>query len=224
MRRRDFITLLGGAAASWPLAARAQRSATPLVGGLSSRSAAANSRFLPAFRETLGAQGFAEGRNLIIEYRYADAQIDRLPTLAADLISRRPAVIVAVGSAIPATRAVQATGVSVPVVGIFGGVDPVKAGLVASLNRPGGNITGVITFLSQIGAKRLGLLHDLVPQAKTIAVLTNPAEQSTQQQMKEVQEAANALGLQSKIVTANTAGELEVALATAGPDETGSRL
>jgi putative ABC transport system substrate-binding protein len=145
---------------------------------------------LPAFRETLGAQGFAEGRNLIIEYRYADAQIDWLPTLAADLISRRPAVIVAVGSAIPATRAVQATGVSVPVVGIFGGVDPVKAGLVASLNRPGGNVTGVITFLSQIGAKRLGLLHDLVPQAKTIAVLTNPAEQSTQQQMKEVQEAA----------------------------------
>jgi putative tryptophan/tyrosine transport system substrate-binding protein len=213
VKRRQFITMVGGAAA-WPLAVRAQPSSTPIVGWLSSRAASADARFLPAFREVLGAQGFTEGRNLTIEYRYADAQIDRLPMLAADLVSRRPAVIATVGSAIPATRAVQAASAQMPVIGMFGGVDPVKAGLVASLNRPGGNVTGVITYLSQVVAKRLGLLHDLVPQARTIAVLVNPTEQSAPQQLQEVQDAAGALGLEAKVVNATSANELAGALAS----------
>ena len=211
MRRREFITLLGGAAAAWPLSVRAQQRAVPVVGWLSSRSAAIDALVLPTFHRALNAQGFIEGRNVTVEYRYADAQLDRLPALAADLVRRRAAVIIVIGDGRRGIRAVQSASATMPIVG-FVPDDSVREGIVASINRPGGNVTGVIAFQSQVVGKRLGLLHDLLPSATTIAVLVNP--DNPQQQTADVQDAARVLGLQIRIVHARTESELDLAFAS----------
>jgi putative tryptophan/tyrosine transport system substrate-binding protein len=212
MRRRTFIAGLGSTAA-WPLAAHAQQAAGPVIGWLSTRNSLTDSLVLPTFRQALNAQGFVEGRSVTVEYRYADAQLDRLPALASDLAQRRVAVIVAVGNAIAAARAAQAASETIPIVGIFG-EDPVGAGLLPNINRPGGNITGAIPFIGQVVGKRLGLLHDLLPHATTIAVLANPTDGGYNSQMAGLQDAAHVIGLQTKIMNASTDGELNTVFAS----------
>src|SRR6516165_10056701 len=189
--RREFLaTLLGGAAVAWPLAARGQQPATPVVGFLSSRSAEDSARSVAAFRQALAEAGYVEGRNVTIEFRWAEGQYDRLPALAAELVGRRVDVLVAVGGN-QAPRAAKAATSTIPIV--FGtGEDPVKESLVPSINRPGANVTGATFFTSLLGAKRLGLLRELVPKAEVIALLIN--QNSSQGQAKDVQEAARDLG------------------------------
>jgi putative ABC transport system substrate-binding protein len=172
MNRRDFITLLGGAAA-WPLTARAQQSAVPTIGILRADSPQQSSDFiLAAFRKGLSETGFVEGRNLAIEHRFAENQFDRFPALATDLVRRQVAVIVVLSST-PAAVAAKAATTTIPVV-FTGGTNPVQLGLVASLNRPGGNVTGISTLNTELTAKRLGLLHELLPGAARIGMLVNP--------------------------------------------------
>jgi putative tryptophan/tyrosine transport system substrate-binding protein len=215
LKRRNFITLLGGAAA-WPLAARAQQTSVPIVGFVEGRSAEATVRQAAAFRKALSETGYVEGQNVIVEYHWLDGQYDRLPALMADLVRRRVAVIVAFSNA-PALAAKAAT-TTIPIV--FGvGQDPVKMGLVASLARPGGNATGINFFNQEAVAKRLGLLHDLVPKAVRIAVLVNPANASaTEPTLRELPEAARALGLQIAVLNASTSREIEAAFSTLVPD------
>jgi putative tryptophan/tyrosine transport system substrate-binding protein len=215
-RRRQFLTLLGGAAAAWPLPARAQQPAMPIVGFVEGRSAEATVRQAAAFRKALSETGYVEGQNVIVEYHWLDGQYDRLPALMADLVRRRVAVIVAFSNA-PALAAKAAT-TTIPIV--FGvGQDPVKMGLVASLARPGGNATGINFFNQEAVAKRLGLVHDLVPKAVRIAVLVNPANASaTEPTLRELPEAARALGLQIAILNASTSREIEAAFSTLVPD------
>jgi putative ABC transport system substrate-binding protein len=212
MRRRDFITLLGGAAA-WPLAARAQQPALPVVGLILSGSADGSAPRATAFRKGLNETGTIEGQNVTVEYHYFEGQYDRVPALVADLVRRRVAVIVTPGvtSAALAAKAATAT---IPIV--FGvGEDPVQLGLVASLARPGGNATGVNFFSQEVLAKRLRLLHDLVPKAVRVAVLVNPANPSVAEMtLRDVQEAAPTIGLQIQILKATTIGEIDAAFAT----------
>src|SRR5262249_31447015 len=207
--RREFVALLGAGAAvsscAWPLAA--QQRNMPVIGWLSGRTAAADAPLMPGFRQGLNARGFVEGRNLTIEHRYADLQPDRLPALAADLVRRQASVVVVVGESIRGPRAAQAASATIPIVAILG-PDPVKDGFAASINRPGGNITGVISFPSLVAQKRLGLLHDLLPRANMIAVLTNPADESSEEQATEVRDAARILGLQTQIVAASTEADI----------------
>src|SRR6516162_6172923 len=192
--RRELLAALGGAAAAWPLAARAQQPAMPMIGFLSSRLAS-DSVSVVAFREGLKEAGFVEGQNVTIEYRWAEFQNDRLPAMAADLVQRRVAVIAATGSTAAAAAAKLAT-TTIPIV--FGsGFDPVKEGLVASLNRPGDNITGVTALTFELGAKQLDLLHAMVPNATVIAVLWNRNDPDSEAQLKDVQAAARTLGLQT---------------------------
>jgi putative ABC transport system substrate-binding protein len=210
LRRREFIAGLGSAA-TWPLAVRAQQAALPVIGWLSSRDAATDHAFvLPAFHRGLNSQGFVEGRNVAIEYRFAEGQYDRLPMLVSEFIRRRVAVMVAVPTSLLGHAAIKAASSTVPVVSTF--TDPVGDGLVASINRPGGNITGVITLLSLLGSKRLGLLHELVPRASTIAVFANPA--SNLPETTDLQEAAPVLGLKLKILHASTERDLNAAFAS----------
>ena len=213
MRRREFITLLSSAAASWPLAARAQQPAMPVVGLVNARSADASVRNAATFRKGLNETGYVEGQNVVVEYHWLDGRYDRLPSLMADLVRRRVAIIATPGITAGAQAAKAAT-TAIPIV--FGvGDDPVRLGLVASLSRPGGNATGVNFFSREIAAKRLGLFHDLVPKATRIAVLVNPANQPIAElTLRDMPEAARALGLQVQILEASTSREIEEAFAT----------
>jgi len=222
MRRREFITLISGAAATWPIAARAQQPALPVVGFIRDGSADANARFAAAFRKGLNETGYVEGQNVTIEYHWLEGQYDRLPALMADLVGRRVAVIATPG--IVPTLAAKAATTTIPIV--FGvGDDPVRLGLVTNLARPGGNATGINFFVNEVAAKRLRLLHDLVPKAVRIAVLVNLAKASTEEfTLRAVQEAAPTLGLKIQILNASTIGEIDAAFATIARDHSDALL
>jgi putative ABC transport system substrate-binding protein len=210
MRRREFIAGLASAAA-WPAVARAQQPATPVIGFLSSMPASDALNFIDAFRRGLGETEIVEGRNVTIEYRWADNQYDRLPALAADLVRRRVAVIAAPGSA-PAALAAKAATATIPIV--FGNAsDPVKTGLVASLNHPGGNITGFSEMNMEVGAKRLEFLRALVPHAARFGMLLDPKNASAEFLTREVQTAAATIGRAIEVITASTDGEIDAAFA-----------
>jgi putative ABC transport system substrate-binding protein len=213
MRRREFITFLGGAAAAWPLAARAQQPAMPVIGFLHSNSPGPFARYVVAFRQGLNEAGYVEGQNVTIEYRWAKGQTDQLPKLAAELVGLRVNVIAAPGSTGTALAARAATA-TIPIVFSVPD-DPVKFGLVASLARPGGNATGINFFTAELVAKRLGLLHEMVPKAVRIVLLINPANatnaETTSQQL---QAAARDIGLQIHALHASTSGEIDAAFTT----------
>ncbi len=212
MQRRAFITLLGRATAAWPLTALAQSSAMPVVGFIRDGSGDASARFAAAFRKGLNETGYVEGQNVTVEYHWMEGQYDRLPALVADLVRRQVAVIAAPGN-VP-TLAAKAATATIPIVFGVGG-DPVQYGLVASLARPGGNATGVNFFVHEVAAKRLRLLHDLVPKAVRIAVLLNPENAAVAETtLRDVQEAAPSIGLQIQVLNASTIGEIDAAFAT----------
>jgi putative ABC transport system substrate-binding protein len=210
MRRREFITLSGSAAAAWPLAARAQQPAMPVIGFLNAGARDVFAPRLGAFAKGLGENGYVEGRNIAIDYRWGDGQFDRLPALAADLVRRNATVIAAFGPA--AALAAKAATSTIPIV-IVSGSDPVQAGLVASLNRPGGNVTGIFLLLIGFEGKRLGLLRDLVPQAALIGTLINPRSPDAQAQLSALQAAAGAVGQQIVVVEAGSEDEIDPAFA-----------
>jgi len=211
MKRRAFITLLGGAAA-WPVAARAQQSPMPVIGYLSSRSPDDTAHLLGGFRQGLGDGGFVERQNVTIEYRWALGRYDRLPALATELARLPVGLIVSTGGE-PAALAAKSTTSTIPIV-FATGSDPVKAGLVASYNRPGGNATGINFLTADMEAKRLGLLHEMLPQAKAIAFLYNPKFVVAEDQLRDVQEAARTLGLQVDVFHASTESEINAAFRT----------
>jgi putative ABC transport system substrate-binding protein len=211
MKRRAFISLLGGAAA-WPLAARAQQPAMPVIGLLSAGSQQSDAARLIAFRQGLNEIGYVEGRNLASEYRWADNQYDRLHALAVELLGRRATVIVAIGGPAPAVAAKAATR-TVPIVFTVGG-DPVKLGLVASLNRPGGNVTGVTNLANIVVAKQFEVLHETVPKAAVVGFLVNPANPNVEPDTKEAQQATRTLGLQLRVVHASTEHDIDAAFAS----------
>jgi putative ABC transport system substrate-binding protein len=209
MRRRDFITFVGVAAAAWPLAARAQRPGLPVLGLLVGDPAASFESSLRSLRQGLGDQGYVEGRNLAIEYRYADLAFDRLPSLAADLVQRRVDVIFATGSVRPAVAAKAAT-TTIPIV-FLNGSDPIKLGLVASLSHPGGNVTGMMLLSTELSGKRLELLHEMLPKASLIAFLVNPGNPNAESDIANVQEEARLLGVRILPINVTREGELDAA-------------
>ena len=217
MRRREFITFIGGAAVSWPLIARAQQLAIPVIGFLDPRSLEGVTKRLRGFRQGLKETGYVEGENVTIEYRWAENQMDRLPELAADLVRRQVAVIIASGGR-DATLAAKAATTTIPIV-FLAGEDPVRLGLVASLARPGGNLTGINFFNTELATKRLEFLRELVPGAKRVAVLINPVDATNSDStLKAIEPAARAIGLQIQVLTASTSREIDAAFATIGRD------
>jgi putative ABC transport system substrate-binding protein len=212
MQRRGFIQLLGGAAVTWPLAARAQQPALPVIGYLSSGTAAGFASLLAAFRDGLNETGYVEGGNITIEFRWSEGQDHRLPAFVADLIHRRAAIIVATGGSAPAVAAKAAT-TTIPIV-FTGGQDPVKLGLVQSLNRPGGNATGVLNIARELNAKRLALLRELVPAADIIAVLINRTGMGSGEQLTQLEDAAASLGQKIAVFDVGAEGEFDSSIAT----------
>ena len=210
MKRRDFITLLGGAAA-WPLAARAQQRALPVIGWLSPLNAKTDDLVLPPFRQALAARGYVEGRNLKVEYRFADGMLDRLPTLARDLVRSGVALVVTVGGGTSTTRAVRGVSTTIPVV-FSTGSDLVGVGLVPNLNRPANNTTGAMTMATAFTSKRMGLLHQLLPSATSVVGLNFPNLATAE--MLEAQDAARQLGIQFKVLTARTDAEIDAAFSS----------
>jgi putative tryptophan/tyrosine transport system substrate-binding protein len=211
MRRREFIILLGGAA-TWPLTAHAQQPSMPVIGFLSARSPDEAASVLNAFRQGLGETGYFEGKNVTIEYRWAEGRYDRLPALAAELVSHQVTVIAATGGE-PSPLAAKAATATIPVVFTAGG-DPVAAGLVASLNRPGGNLTGTTIMGLQMGPKRLELVRQLVPNAIDMAMLTNPSLPTSSAEAHEVQDAARSLGMQMNVLNVSTEDQIDMAFTT----------
>jgi putative ABC transport system substrate-binding protein len=217
LQRREFITLLGGAAVAWPLAARAQQPAMPVIGSLYGVSAAEWAIPMAGFRRGLSERGFDEGRNVAIEYRWAEGEFDRMPAMAADLVSRKVAVIL-VGGNLDGVRAAMAATQTIPIV-FTTAANPVATGLVASLNRPGGNVTGVTVFAAELGPKRLELLHELLPTAKKIALLVNPKVPVVlQDDIQGAQMAARRLGLEIIVVEGGSENEIARAFATAAQE------
>jgi len=211
VKRREFITLIGGAAVAWPLAARAQQSAIPVIGFLNGASLDGYRPMVAAFRRGLQESGYVEGQNVAIEYRWADDQIDRLPALAAELVQQKVTVIVAGGT--PAALAAKAATTTIPIVFEIGG-DPIRLGLVASLNRPGGNVTGATQLTTEVAPKRVELLHELVPSASVIALLINPTVRAIAEPVSRTSEAAaHTLGLDLHVLNATTERDLDAVFA-----------
>ena len=211
MLRREFIAFIGGAMAGWPLTTGAQQP-MPVIGWLSPGSLETdNTVRLSPFRQSLNEAGFVEGQNIVIEYRWAQSQYDRLPALASDLVHRQVTVIAAAGA--PPTFAAKAATSTIPIVFVLG-IDPVQSGLVAGLNRPGRNITGAAILSVELSAKRLDLLHQLLPTAPVVALLVNPTDPRTEPETRSLQDAARSLGLQLRILSASTASEIDAAFAT----------
>jgi putative ABC transport system substrate-binding protein len=222
MRRREFIWLFGGAAVLWPLAVHAQQRPMPVIGFLNVASPGPLRQQIAAFREGLKKSGYVEGQNVAVEYRWAEGQYERLPELAADLVRQQVSVIF-VGGGAPAELAVKAATTTIPIVFSTGG-DPVRSGLVASLNQPSGNITGVYHFATGLEAKRLGLLHEMLPKATPIAVLINPNYADAENQLRDVQEAAARLGVQLVVVRANAESDFNAAFSTVVQQRSGALL
>ena len=222
MRRRDFFKATVVSAVGWPLAARAQQPAVPVIGILSSLSSSNITSRMPPFRQGLKESGYTEGQNVAIEYRVAEGQYDRLPALAADLVDRKVALIVATGGADPAKAAKAAT-TTIPIVFVSAG-DPFKAGFVTSLGRPASNITGVSLLVSALEAKRLGILHQIVPGTESIGVLVNPKVADADLELRELQEAASAINRQINVVRASTETEIYTAFATLAQQASGALL
>jgi len=212
MRRRDLIKGVAGSAAAWPFAARAQQSVMPTIGFLSTRSPAEAASDLNAFRQGLGETGYFEGKNVTIEYRWAEGRYDRLPALVAELIDRQVSVIAATGGE-PSPLAAKTATATIPIVFTIGG-DPVQSGLVASLNRPGGNLTGTTIMVSELGPKRLDLLRQLVPNAASVAVLANPEFQPASAEVRNLEDAAHTLGIKISALNARTESDIDTAFTT----------
>ena len=211
MQRREFITVLGMAAIAWPLAARAQQSALPLIGFMNNSTANGSEDLKAAFLKGVSEAGYIDGQNVTVEYHWADGQPERLPEVARNLVRRQVSVIVATST--PAALAAKAATATIPIV-FETAADPINRGLAASLNRPGGNATGVAQFNAELVTKRVGLLHDLIPKAKIIGMLLNSTDPRAEAQTKDAQEAAQAIGLQIHVMNASTEAEIDAAFAT----------